>query len=40
MEHEVKLKASLIECDREREELERRCTELERERERTSHSLR
>ncbi|XP_026802124.3 coiled-coil domain-containing protein 18 isoform X2 [Pangasianodon hypophthalmus] len=40
MENEGKLKASLIECDREREELEKRCTELERERERTSHSLR
>ncbi|XP_053507325.1 coiled-coil domain-containing protein 18 isoform X1 [Ictalurus furcatus] len=39
IENEGKLKASLIECDREREELEKRCTEVERERERTSHSL-
>ncbi|TST47734.1 Coiled-coil domain-containing protein 18 [Bagarius yarrelli] len=38
MENEGKLKASLIECDREKEELERRCTELEREKERMSHS--
>lgn len=40
MENEGKLKASLIKCDQEREELEKRCTDLERERERTSHSLR
>ncbi|XP_027013980.2 coiled-coil domain-containing protein 18 [Tachysurus fulvidraco] len=37
MENEGKLKTSLIECDREREELEKRCTELDREKERTSH---
>ncbi|XP_060762488.1 coiled-coil domain-containing protein 18 isoform X2 [Neoarius graeffei] len=39
MENKGKLKASLIECDCEREELEKRCTALEREKERTSHSL-
>ncbi|KAF7692313.1 hypothetical protein HF521_009923 [Silurus meridionalis] len=39
MENEGKLKASLVECDREREDLEKRCTELERDMERTSHSL-
>lgn len=30
MESENKLKGSLIECDREKEELEMKCTELER----------
>ncbi|KAM9440276.1 coiled-coil domain-containing protein 18 isoform 1-T1 [Clarias gariepinus] len=39
MENEGRLKASLIEYDREREELEKRCTQLEREKEKTSHSL-
>ncbi|KAG5847621.1 hypothetical protein ANANG_G00128110 [Anguilla anguilla] len=32
LENEMKLKESLIECDREREELESRCSKLERER--------
>ncbi|XP_062844063.1 coiled-coil domain-containing protein 18 isoform X2 [Trichomycterus rosablanca] len=40
MENEGKLKSSLIECDRQREELEKRCSELERERERTTDRLR
>ncbi|XP_035384414.1 coiled-coil domain-containing protein 18 isoform X2 [Electrophorus electricus] len=40
MESEHKLKASLIECDREREELEKRCMEQERERERMAQNLR
>ncbi|KAK1790718.1 hypothetical protein P4O66_014572, partial [Electrophorus voltai] len=40
MESEHKLKASLIECDREREELEKRCMERERERERMAQNLR
>uniref|UniRef100_A0A3B1JAK3 Coiled-coil domain containing 18 n=1 Tax=Astyanax mexicanus TaxID=7994 RepID=A0A3B1JAK3_ASTMX len=39
MENEGKLKASLIECDGEREELEERCKELEREKERMSQNL-
>ncbi|KAI4894106.1 hypothetical protein NFI96_020168, partial [Prochilodus magdalenae] len=40
VENEGKLKASLIECDREREELEDRCKELEREKERMGQNLR
>lgn len=40
IENEGELKTSLIKCDGEREELEERCRELEREMERTSHSLR
>lgn len=39
IENEGKLKVSLIECDLEKEELEKRCTELERAKERTSHSM-
>lgn len=40
MENEGELKTSLIKCDGEREELEERCSELEREMERTSQSQR
>lgn len=39
MENEEKLKESLIECDREKEDLERRCTVLEREKAEQSQTV-
>lgn len=39
MENEDKLKESLIECDREKEDLERRCTLLEREKAEQSQTV-
>lgn len=39
MENEDKLKESLIECDREKEDLERRCTVLEREKAEQSQTV-
>lgn len=40
MESECKLKESLIECDREKEELETKCTVLERGKVEQSHTIR
>lgn len=40
MESESKLKESLIECDREKEELELKCTVLEREKVEQSQTVR
>ncbi len=40
MENESKLKESLIECDREKEELEMKCTVLEREKVEQSQTTR
>lgn len=39
MENEGKLKESLIECEREKEELEKRCTVLDREKEEQSQTI-
>lgn len=39
MENEDKLKESLIECDREKEDLERRCNVLEREKAEQSQTV-
>lgn len=40
LESEGQLKVSLMECDREREELERKCAELEREKDGLRHNIR
>lgn len=40
IESESKLKESLIECDREKEELEMKCTLLEREKAQQSQTIR
>lgn len=39
LESEGQLKVSLMECDREREELERKCAELDREKESLRHNF-